>query len=75
MKKFAYIAIVALAASMAACGGNKDSEKAEAVESAEIEAVTDTLVTCACDSCTCDSCTGNCPCDTTVVTEVAAEVQ
>lgn len=72
MKKFAYIAIVALAASMVACGGNKTTEENanEAVE--EVTEVAEAVVdTCGCDTCKCDTC----QCDTVVVAAEAAVVE
>lgn len=65
MKKLVYLAVVAFAASMVACGGSEkaaaDNENAVVEEAAVVETV-DSCAGCQCDSCTCDSCA----CDTVV---------
>lgn len=75
MKKLVYLAIVAFATSMVACGGSEKA--ADATEAADtVAAVVEEVaaeVTCGCDTCACDS-ANSCGCDTVTVAEQVAAV-
>lgn len=80
MKKLVYMAMVAFAASMVACGGSDKNAAADAVDSAAVvvEEVAAEVAApaCACDSCTNDStCACGCQADTVTVAEAAAVVE
>lgn len=70
MKKLVYLAVVAFAASMVACGGSEKADaNAEVADTEVTAAVVETVDTtgCKCDTCKCDTC----KCDTVCVNAAA----